>query len=454
MEIFVDYGASYFPSRENIFGPIPVLEDYHYGDALLHNLHHLLDTVERVERVVEYSNEEQICRADAYCVPDLEQWRYDLESDFLELGHSLGEVWKSRPLLTLPENATHVDYLLEYGTQYMYYNRSVRSLEWLEENGQCADNIKPGNSTIPQAGRGGFATRHIAAGALVAPVPLIHVVNRSIYNMYDTIVDNNWHHHSVVRNESAIIGYQLILNYCFGHRDSTLLLCPYGIGAGLINHSKERANAKMVWSTKGSRHPEWLDQRMEDWESADHSGLAFDLIALRDIEKDEEILIDYGDEWQEAWERHVRNWKPPPRSDEYQPSTVLNEMTDSVVRTIKEGSYNPESDKILYCREIFRDFAGATDDSEYDFQTCRALKRYQTADGETRYVVQTYAEIEDKWHCYEDNHFVIFDFPRDGFNFRDAMYAFDHSQPWAFRHDMRIPEELMPEKWKNLAQTA
>lgn len=27
MELFVDYGASYFPSREEIYGPIPGIKD-------------------------------------------------------------------------------------------------------------------------------------------------------------------------------------------------------------------------------------------------------------------------------------------------------------------------------------------------------------------------------------------------------------------------------------------
>lgn len=414
----------------------------------------LWDAIERVENVVEHSgdDEQKVCSARSFCVADREEWRFHEESSFLVLCREIGVIWGSRPLLTLPENITHVDYLLELGTQYLHYNRSVRSLEWLEENGQCADNIRPGKSTIPQAGRGAFATRHIAAGKLVAPMPLIHVTNRSIYNMYDTIVDTNWHHHSVVRNESAVIGYQLLLNYCFGHGKSSLLLCPYGIGASLINHSKEKVNAKLTWSTKGSRHPEWLEQHIENWENAEHAGLAFDLIALRDIEENEEIFIDYGDEWAKAWENHVKNWKPPPGADQYQPATILNEMDDAVIRTIKEGSYNPEKDKILYCREDFRKWAGSDDESPFDFQTCRALNRYEDANGETRYLVETYAEIEDKWHCYEENHFLIFDLPRDGFNFRDAMYAFDHSQRWAFRHDIRIPDELMPEIWKNLPE--
>lgn len=450
MELFVDYGSSYFPSRENIYGPIPDLKDYRYGDALLNNLLHTLGLLEEFEDDIAAEEDANgQCSEEGACISDQGAWRFALKSDFVAACREIGEIWRSRSLLTLPENATHVDYLMEHGTQYMHYNRSIRSLEWLEQNGLCADNIKPGNSTLQQAGRGALATRRIPKGKLVAPVPLIHIPDRSIYNMYQSIVDDRWHEHTLVRNESAVIGHQLILNYCFGHRQSTLLLCPYGVGVGLINHSKGKLNTKIIWSVKGTRHPEWFEQTIEDWGATDHAGLAFDLVALRDIEEGEEIFIDYGDEWEAAWQEHLRRWKPPPGAEGYQPALILNEMDDAVIRTIAEGSYNPETDKILYCREAFREFAGAPDRSPYDFQNCRALDRYVGPDGEYRYIVETYTEVQGTYVCYEENNFFIFDFPRDGFNFRDSLYALDHSQRWAFRHDMRIPDELMPESWKN-----
>ena len=61
---------------------------------------------------------------------------------------------------------------------------SVRTLEWLNENGRCMDNIWPGNSTIRQAGRGAFASRQIPKGGLVAPGPLLHIANRTTLNLY------------------------------------------------------------------------------------------------------------------------------------------------------------------------------------------------------------------------------------------------------------------------------
>ena len=37
-----------------------------------------------------------------------------------------------------------------------------------------------------------------------------------------------------------------------------------------------------------------------------------EVIATRDIQPHEEVLMDYGAEWEEAWDEHVMNYQPPP----------------------------------------------------------------------------------------------------------------------------------------------
>jgi hypothetical protein len=63
--------------------------------------------------------------------------------------------------------------------------------DWLEENGQCMDNIKVGQSKNPNAGRGAFANRFIPKGGLVAPAPLIHIPDSEVLKMYREVTDNN-----------------------------------------------------------------------------------------------------------------------------------------------------------------------------------------------------------------------------------------------------------------------
>jgi hypothetical protein len=66
-------------------------------------------------------------------------------------------------------------------------------------------------------------------------------------------------------------------------------------------------NAEIRWagdwhgSTKTS-----LKMSLDDMVKETVGGLAFDVVALRDIQPGEEAFIDYGSEWEEAWKTHVR----------------------------------------------------------------------------------------------------------------------------------------------------
>ena len=45
-----------------------------------------------------------------------------------------------------------------------------------------------------------------------------------------------------------------------------------------------------------------------------------DFVATRDIQPDEEILIDYGIEWEKAWDEHVTAWRSPCESGSPDPT--------------------------------------------------------------------------------------------------------------------------------------
>jgi hypothetical protein len=73
------------------------------------------------------------------------------------------------------------------GTGYTFYNRSIRDIAWLEEDGEGMDNIRNGTSTIPpHADRGAFANRKLPKGSLlVAPVPLVHIYDKYYFVRYE-----------------------------------------------------------------------------------------------------------------------------------------------------------------------------------------------------------------------------------------------------------------------------
>lgn len=139
-------------------------------------------------------------------------------------------------------------------------NRPTLAVE-LEVHGKCLDNIRYGKSNIPHAGRGAFATRSIRSesvifimellcllylfnmtfavsyteGGLVAPAPLLHIPDRDILTMYAEKLDDRTGEE--YRDISKPIGHQLLVNYCFGHKASSILLCPYGHETGKLKRN-------------------------------------------------------------------------------------------------------------------------------------------------------------------------------------------------------------------------
>lgn len=56
---------------------------------------------------------------------------------------------------------------------------------------------------------------------MISGSPLVHVVEETL-EMYDLEFPDG--------SKKEQTGYQMLLNYCFGHDESTLLLCPYASG--------------------------------------------------------------------------------------------------------------------------------------------------------------------------------------------------------------------------------
>jgi hypothetical protein len=256
-----------------------------------------------------------------------------------------------------------------------------------------------------------------------------------------------------------------LLNYCFGHNETALLLCPYGVLTSLINHSHDQPNVKLQWS-KNLRHPEWLTQVQFTWDHSSHPGLSFDVIALRDIEEAEEILFDYGIEWETAWREQVTNFDPPRRS--YTPASKMNQPVDLQIKTIFEADYETIDGIFTSCRKHIVDMAlGQKDvlrgekDVRIDVEDledegcypCRVVRRNHN----DSYIAELFSRVLRRkgrpsglWEVNVDIvKYVLFDVPRDTFYFHDNYYHRDHHQEWSFRHDMRIPDDILPDAWRS-----
>lgn len=340
--------------------------------------------------------------------------------------------------------------------------QSVQSVEWLQQNGYCQDHLKPGISKIPQAGRGAFAFRNLPAGTVVGYAPLVHVGlhGRDIFTVQvgDDAINKQG-------NESASPPprkqYDLVINYSFGHRNSTVLLTPYGAGVNYINHGgKGQANVKLRWPDKEliAHKPGYLLRTpLELSNTLDKIGLSFEYVAMRDIAEGEEVLMDYGPEWEEAWAQHVAQWEPVPNSSSYMHSTDWSEK--DTFRTLVEQETNPYPSNLhTMCQESY---SLGSDGVTYVWVDmlrthpyrvyCDVIERYEVTilndDSSEESVTQDRYAVE--LELDDGTVFVVRDVPYSAIFLFDKVFSADWHLPNVFRHEIAIPDDIMPIAWMN-----
>lgn len=345
--------------------------------------------------------------------------------------------------------------------------KSTRNLEWLRENGSCADHLVALDSTIPQAGKGAFARRNLTKASVVSHLPMIHITNRYLMNMFGLVRNGKgvW----TVQNRTTT-RQQLLLNYCYGHNESTMLLCPYSPVTNYINHNRSLANVKLQWAqeSSGNHMPRLLNASIAEIASSDATAkLAMELIATRDIQAGEEIFLDYGDDWEAAWNEHMQNWKPLETAKNYVAAAQLN--AEPTIRSIFEELENPlYPDNVeLKCDTAFKDFAaeckkakksGTLEEylwhADMHWWHCEVLqKRIDKKTGETLYTVHMFERVPQGNQTATVNSIRVKDIPRQAFHFVDLPYTSDIFLPNAFRHHIGIADELFPHAWRNLRIT-
>ncbi|KAL7514953.1 hypothetical protein ACHAXN_012227 [Cyclotella atomus] len=438
-EIFVAYGEHWFYSRPEDMSTVPLPDNFEIVDDFLQRFKKLKAKYQRSHN------------------PDFTKDLWETIS-FVHL-------YETRNTNALPRTYEDLQQALIVGSAKSFEPYSVHTLDYLKEHGRCMDNIRPGNSTIEQAGRGAFASRFIPKGGLVAPGPLLHIPNKTVLNLYETDRYGD-------RDLDRMYGKQLILNYCFGHRKSTLLLCPYTSPSAYINHNRQAPNAKVVWAKEGTPNfqHDWLNDDIDFLKTMEVIGLSVDFVATRDIHPGEEVFIDYGIEWEEAWNAYVKNWQPQPGSENYIAGTALQNDFSIPLRTVTEQESEPYSDNVVFfCHyEYYERWSGGSWEWESNWQgvtlyPCKITSRKSTIseDGSIEYhydaMMITISEMK-KYKLFSPSGEVIPDgekhiltgLPRSAIEVRDKMYTKDEYMPNSFRHEMMMPDEIFPAAWMNL----
>ena len=410
-------------------------------------------------------------------IPSAEHWKdadVGLRSFMKQIEQSTGKKWKEIPYkqemydamlkqakmqderlrAALPNNVEDVPKAIEIGAARFSTPNSIRSIQWLEENGACLDGIVPGTSIIPQAGQGAFATRSFQQGGIITTTPVL-TLDRDSLKLRKEIKRKD----GTVRSRHA--GYQLLLNYCYGHPDSSLVFLPTAPGVNFINHgSKEDANAEIRWSSFPYHKSSWLNLTLDEVKTLEKTGLLFDFVATKDIERGDEILIYYGDSWVESWNQHIGSWVSSSKNftDTKGVKTTVdfNQIgKDHILPTEEELKTKPYPSNLMeYCKFALPE--GMTNGKVQNAQIknpkhypCEVLDRWPI-EGTDRHLYRVKVDYTPdgsnemtmyavKFDSKEDFHFVV-----------DRPYTRDYYAKGAFRQSIGLSDGMFPSHWIDL----
>lgn len=297
---------------------------------------------------------------------------------------------------------------------------------------------------------GAFAKRDLPKGTVVAATPMIHFPSHEFATMRAT-------EEKIGSNGQPQRGQQLLVNYCFGHDSSTVLLCPYGGGVNYINHNQTTANVRLQWADDGSASHDaaWLNETPENMDGVYGTKLVLEYVATRDVGQGEELLLDYGASWQRAWDGFVADWSDLKESREGYVSAFQSNILYGHVplRTASEQEADPYPEYfITSCHPFLLDSRcddiSVRDVGHYHWTTdmkgfeCTVMERDTTNES---YVVNV--------HYQEDGivgEQVVRHVPRQAIIFVEKAYSTDIHLLDAFRHPLGIPDEILPPAWRNL----
>jgi hypothetical protein len=223
-----------------------------------------------------------------------------------------------------------------------------------------------------------------------------------------------------------------------------------------VNHSRN-PNVALRWSTSPQHHGQWLDLSLDQFEEFNYPGaLILELVALRDIAQGEELLLDYGEDWDAAWRLHTKFWKPvegalgyvyPAEMDLTKPFRTLGEQgkdpyAANLVTACFKQNWDRENDSRLEWtpREHW----------QTGLRYCHILKREKDGQGAYLYEVSL-GWSSTKPHELDDTRYINFNVPQSAIMFVDKQYESDMHLQNAFRHPMRLPDYLTPSQWKDSA---
>ena len=203
--------------------------------------------------------------------------------------------------------------------------------------------------------------------------------------------------------------------------------------------------------------------------------------------------IDYGLEWETAWNNHVKQWKAPPLPKVFLSAKEANlqtKVSDELIsyKLRETVSHHP----YIFAGCVYK--PGKVDESDEKYSTPNAnwknltsqeiMERYADPGGKYRHGTRGYSKhaMMLHWPCSilhpdkDDGKYIVrihqtplgrkkigktlwfqndlprilYEYPRESIHFSVEPEAADHRLPGVFRQHIGLPDGIFPDHWNNL----
>ena len=196
----------------------------------------------------------------------------------------------------------------------------------------------------------------------------------------------------------------------------------------------------------------------------------------------DEIFLDYGPGWEEAWENYVRSWSPPEEDGIFGSYASIKELNDSMEppRTEAELAANPLPNNVVTGCMFTANYDYLYDEFEagFDWSTLsdgEILKYFSdpgsslvwreinsfprfwpcsvmSGNDKDGYIVRIFQASWENDTPWTEKGLPMFltNYPRESIRYFNEQGLSDQHLPNAFRYHPELPDDIFPEQWKNL----
>jgi hypothetical protein len=177
-----------------------------------------------------------------------------------------------------------------------------------------------------------------------------------------------------------------------------------------------------------------------------------------------QLFMDYGKEWEDEWSEHVANWEPLDEAHEYVHSSewkedyfrTYDELTElgnpypSNLHTMCIESFSADENGNFYFIPILRETMERVYCDVVNRRKQPKKKRANETDGGDDDEYEYVYDVDLKLVAEDDDSWVqVRNYRSDGIFLYDRAFATDWHMPNVFRHEIMIPDEIMPKSWLN-----